>query len=159
MDYALLTGAFEMGDPLCLLNPSYFLLVIVYRLTSAGLRQHPPFHVQGERWSAVLSHIPIWYHEMPKPSFEWDERKNLLNQKKHRVSFEEAQKAFDDPKRIIIRDLDHEQGEKRFFCLGLVERDVLTVRFSYRRKRVRIYGVGYWRQGRKRYEQENQLHQ
>ncbi len=47
---------------------------------------------------------------MPKPSFEWDEEKNLLNQKKHGVSFEDAQTAFDDPKRIIIRDFDHEKG-------------------------------------------------
>ena len=96
---------------------------------------------------------------MTKPSFEWDEEKNFVNQKKHGVSFEAAQHAFDDPKRIMIRDRDHEKGEKRFFCLGLVERDVLTVRFSYRRKRIRIYGAGYWRQGRKRYEQENQIHE
>jgi hypothetical protein len=96
---------------------------------------------------------------MPKPSFEWDEEKDFVNQKKHGVSFEEAQNAFDDPKRIIIRDLDHEEIEKRFFCLGLVKGKVMTVRFSYRRKRIRIYGAGYWRQGRKRYEQENQIHQ
>ena len=112
-----------------------------------------------ERPRVVWSHITIWYYEMPKPSFEWDKEKDFINQKKHGVSFEEAQNAFDDPKRIIIRDLDYEKGEKRFFCLGLVERDVLTVRFSYRRKCVRIYGAGYWRQGRKRYEQENQIHQ
>lgn len=95
---------------------------------------------------------------MPNLSFEWDEEKDFINQKKHGVSFEEAQTAFDDPKRIMIRDLDHEKGEKRFFCLGLVERKVMTVRFSYRRKRIRIYGAGYWRQGRTRYEQENQIH-
>ena len=96
---------------------------------------------------------------MPKKSFEWDEEKDFVNQKKHGVSFEEAQNAFDDPTRIIIRDLDHEKGEKRFFCLGLVDGEVMTVRFSYRRTRIRIYGAGYWRQGRKRYEQENQIHQ
>jgi uncharacterized DUF497 family protein len=96
---------------------------------------------------------------MPTVSYEWDEDKNFVNQKKHGVSFEDAQNAFDNPKRIIIRDLDHEKGEKRFFCLGLVEGAVMTVRFSYRRKRIRIYGAGYWRQGRKRYEQENQIHQ
>ncbi len=90
--------------------------------------------------------------------FEWDEGKNILNQKAHGVSFEEAQYAFDDPHRIIIRDLDHERGEKRFFCLGLVGQHVLTVRFSWRRKRIRIYGAGYWRQGRKRYDQENKIH-
>lgn len=96
---------------------------------------------------------------MPTVSYEWDEEENFVNQKKHGVSFEDAQNAFDDSTRIIIRDLDHEKGEKRFFCLGLVEGAVMTVRFSYRRKRIRIYGAGYWRQGRKRYEQENQIHQ
>ena len=55
---------------------------------------------------------------MTKPTFEWDEIKNLINLQTHGVSFETAQCAFDDPKRIIIRDLEHERGEKRFFCLG-----------------------------------------
>ena len=88
----------------------------------------------------------------------WDENKNRLNQARHGVSFEVAQHAFDDPQRVIIRDLAHEKGEKRFFCLGKVDGNVLTVRFSYRRKRIRIFGAGYWRQGRKRYEQENKIH-
>ena len=96
---------------------------------------------------------------MGKATFEWDDVKNAINQKVHGVSFEVAQYAFDDPKRVIIRDLEHEKGEKRFFCLGLVKDGVLTVRFSFRRKRIRIYGAGYWRQGRKRYEQENQIYQ
>ncbi|MDH4081140.1 MAG: BrnT family toxin [Nitrospira sp.] len=52
---------------------------------------------------------------MPTPSFEWDEGKGLLNQKNHSVSFEVAQTAFDDLKRVIIRDLDRENGEKRVF--------------------------------------------
>ena len=93
------------------------------------------------------------------PDFdEWDENKNRLNQEAHGVSFEDAQRAFDDPRRIIIRDVAHEKGEKRFFCLGMVDGGVLTVRFSFRRKRIRIYGAGYWRKGRKRYEQENKIH-
>jgi uncharacterized protein len=95
---------------------------------------------------------------MGRESFEWDEDKNRDNQEKHGVSFETAQDAFYDPHRVIIRDLAHERGEKRFFCLGLVGDRVLTVRFTYRRKRVRIYGAGYWRQGKKRYEKENEIH-
>src|ERR1041384_1718400 len=93
------------------------------------------------------------------PDFdEWDENKNRLNQERHGVSFETAQRAFDDPRRVIIRDLTHERGEKRVFCLGMVDDGVLTVRFSVRRKRIRIFGAGYWRKGRKRYEEENQIH-
>ena len=90
-------------------------------------------------------------------TFEWDETKNKINQTRHGVSFEEAQSAFDDPLRIIIRGLVHEKGEKRFFCLGVVEGSVVTVRFSHRRGRIRIFLAGYWRQGKKRYEKENQI--
>jgi uncharacterized DUF497 family protein len=89
---------------------------------------------------------------------DWDEQKERVNREVHGVSFVTAQRAFEDPRRVLIRDLAHERGEKRFFCLGVVDAKVLTVRFSYRRKRIRIFGAGYWRQGRKRYEQENKIH-
>jgi len=35
--------------------------------------------------------------------FEWDENKNLENIEKHKISFEIAQEAFFDKKRIIIK--------------------------------------------------------
>jgi uncharacterized protein len=93
------------------------------------------------------------------PSFDvWDETKNRANQAKHGVSFEVAQLAFFDVRRVIMRDIAHEKGEKRFFCFGLVNENVLTVRFSYRRKRIRIFGAGYWREGKKRYDKENKIH-
>lgn len=93
------------------------------------------------------------------PDFDdWDENKNRLNQERHGVSFEVAQLAFKDPHRVIFRDLAHEKGEKRFFCLGMVDGEVLSVRFSFRRKRIRIFGAGYWRKGRKLYEEKNQIH-
>lgn len=42
-----------------------------------------------------------------KAYFEWDEEKDALNQKKHGVSFVEAQHAFLDPKRILAEDITH----------------------------------------------------
>lgn len=93
-----------------------------------------------------------------EPSFEWDENKNHSNQLKHGVSFEFAQNAFDDPYRIIIRDLEHGANEERFFCLGKIDDSILTVRFCYRDMKIRIFGAGFWRQGKKRYEKENNLH-
>ena len=65
--------------------------------------------------------------------FEWDEEKNLINVEKHKVSFYEAQKAFLDPNRVILNDLDHREEEDRFFCLGKVENYILTVRFVRRK--------------------------
>jgi len=89
-----------------------------------------------------------------KVMFEWDEDKNLENQRKHNVSFEEAQWAFFDPNRVIIEDLEHSETEERYFCLGQVAEGILTVRFTYRANTIRIFGAGYWRKGRKRYEEE-----
>ena len=50
--------------------------------------------------------------------FEWDERKNAANQRKHRVSFEEAQIVFYDDRAIFTEDPD-EEDEDRFILLGL----------------------------------------
>jgi uncharacterized DUF497 family protein len=89
-----------------------------------------------------------------QPAFEWDELKDLENQEKHGVSFREARRAFEDPHRIIVKDRAHSRREQRYFCLGRVERGVLTVRFTYRGKRIRIFGAGFWREGKNRYEDE-----
>ena len=96
---------------------------------------------------------------MSKPNFEWDEAKDLENQQKHGVPFLEAQHAFLDENRVIAEDLGHSQKEKRFYCFGLnQEKDgVLTVRFTYRSGRIRIIGAGYWRKGKKTYEQNNSI--
>ena len=55
-------------------------------------------------------------------TFEWDEQKNKDNQNKHGISFELAQYAFADLKRIIAEDLSHSENEKRFYCIGKVVR-------------------------------------
>lgn len=52
---------------------------------------------------------------MSKTRFEWDENKNISNVDKHNISFEETQYAFTDVNRIIAKDLDHSNGEQRFF--------------------------------------------
>jgi uncharacterized DUF497 family protein len=89
------------------------------------------------------------------PSFEWDPEKDRLNREKHGIAFVEAQKAFFDPHRVIAEDLGHSGGEQRYFCFGQVGGGVLTVRFTYREWRVRIFGAGYWRKGKTIYEREN----
>ena len=87
-------------------------------------------------------------------NFEWDEDKNLANIEKHGISFEEAKKAFLDTKRKIRLNTKHSIVEMRYYCLGMVDDRVLTVRFIIRGSCVRIIGAGYWREGRKIYEQE-----
>lgn len=92
-----------------------------------------------------------------KASFEWDENKNRLNKKKHDISFEIAQYAFLDSRRIIAKDLEHSNTEDRYYCFGRVGEDIITVRFTYRQNKIRIIGAGYWRKGKHIYEKENKI--
>ena len=87
-------------------------------------------------------------------SLEWDEEKNRENQVKHGVSFEKAQEAFRDPHKLIIKDAFHSTEEERWFCVGAIGTGIITVRFTYRENRIRIFGAGYWRRLRKKYLQE-----
>lgn len=88
-------------------------------------------------------------------SFEWDDKKNIENLKKHRVDFQTAQYAFIDRKRVIAEDLTHSKTEKRYYCFGKVKGGVLTVRFTYRNNRTRIIGAGFWKKGKDIYEKQN----
>ncbi|KAA9130988.1 BrnT family toxin [Marinihelvus fidelis] len=95
---------------------------------------------------------------MVESHFEWDPVKDRSNQRKHGVAFQSAQYAFADPNRVIARDPRHSKEEDRYCCFGKVDGGVLTVRFTYRGRVIRIFGAGYWRQGKSIYEQENRLH-
>jgi uncharacterized protein len=95
---------------------------------------------------------------MAKARFDWDPRKDRINQEKHGISFATAQLAFVDRRRVIAEDFSHSGGEKRYFCFGSVGEGILTVRFTFRGKVVRIFGAGYWRKGKRLYEHENQVH-
>ena len=93
-----------------------------------------------------------------RSDFEWDHNKDLINQEKHGVSFALAQLAFLDHNRVILEDLEHNEQEQRFYCIGRVSDGVMTVRFTYRMNKIRIIGAGYWRKGKKLYERENKIH-
>ena len=66
-----------------------------------------------------------------------------------------AQLAFFDPRRVIAEGLAHSSEEPRYFCFGKVGIGIMTVRFTYRAGRIRIFGAGYWRKGKSIYEQQN----
>jgi uncharacterized DUF497 family protein len=53
--------------------------------------------------------------------FEWDEAKNLSNQRKHGVSFQEASQVFWDPLHVAVADRVVD-GEQRWQTLGLARR-------------------------------------
>lgn len=43
------------------------------------------------------------------------------------------------------------------YCVGHGGDGILTVRFTYRNNVIRIFGAGYWRKGKKLYEEQNHL--
>ena len=51
--------------------------------------------------------------------FEWDEKKNEINQKKHGVSFEEAKSCFEDEHARVFFDVEHSKDEDRSILIGL----------------------------------------
>jgi len=95
---------------------------------------------------------------MGEARFEWDEEKDRDNQAKHDVSFSMAQRAFLDPHRVIVEDMNHSREEERFYCIGRVGKGVMSVRFTYRGNVIRIYGAGYWRKGRQIYEKQDKIY-
>ena len=93
---------------------------------------------------------------MTKLIFEWDEKKNISNKKKHMISFEEAQTVFSDENALLIHDPDHSVGENRFVLLGLsLKLRILVVCHCYQksdsviriisaRKAIRLEQRRYW---------------
>jgi uncharacterized DUF497 family protein len=51
--------------------------------------------------------------------FEWDERKNTNNNKKHGVDFNEAKSVFYDENALEYSDDTHSENEDRYLMLGL----------------------------------------
>jgi uncharacterized protein len=56
---------------------------------------------------------------------------------------------------VFAEDLEHGGAEQRYFCIGRTGDGIMTVRFTLRANRIRIFGAGYWRKGKVIYEEEN----
>ena len=89
-------------------------------------------------------------------TFEWGLKRELENIAKHGYSFKEAIEVFTDPYVIFLEDPDHSSEEDRYYAVGKIAKGkVLTVRYTWRRKVVRIFGAAEWRKWRKYYYEEN----
>ena len=69
--------------------------------------------------------------------FEWDQGKNLINQKKHKISFETAAYVFQDENYIEMYDFEHSTEEDRYIAIGCVG-EVLFVVFTERKENIRL---------------------
>jgi len=59
--------------------------------------------------------------------FEWDERKNQINIKKHGISFENAAYVFSDVDAISIFDEEHSSDEDRWITIGKIKNSTIIV--------------------------------
>jgi len=65
--------------------------------------------------------------------FAWDLNKNVVNKRKHGVSFEEARTVFYDEYAQLIPDPDHHDEEDRFIILGRsIQLRILVICHCYR---------------------------
>jgi uncharacterized protein len=51
--------------------------------------------------------------------FDWDDQKARVSERKHEVSFEEAQTVFYDENARLRYDTDHSLDEERYILLGI----------------------------------------
>ena len=76
-------------------------------------------------------------------SFEWDVDKSETNLRKHRCDFVQAKRAFDDERRVEAIDDRVDYGEERCICIGVVDRELITVVYTWRGRRRRLISAWY----------------
>jgi uncharacterized DUF497 family protein len=59
--------------------------------------------------------------------FDWDPNKAARNLAKHGISFDEAETAFDDPRRVVKPDELHSETEDRWIVIGRTNQGRLAV--------------------------------
>ena len=93
--------------------------------TDAGVRH---------AWVSLDKYVQCKYNvNMGSIEFEWDERKNQENLRKHGIAFQEAETVFSDEHALLIDDSEHSGIEDRFVLLGLsADLHTLVVCHCYR---------------------------
>jgi len=64
-------------------------------------------------------------------AFAWDDAKDLGNQRKHGLSFAEAQRLFESGADYLeIFDAEHSESEDRFIAIGPIDRGLVVVVYT-----------------------------
>ncbi len=70
--------------------------------------------------------------------FEWDIEKNRKNQRKHKISFEDAATIFHYPT-YEVEDVSTNYGEIRYIAIGISNQmKIITVVYTEREERIRL---------------------
>ena len=70
--------------------------------------------------------------------FEWNKSKAKDNFTKHGISFELAERVFDDPFAVEFLDDREDYAEERFVIVGIADRQILFVTHAERIDAIRI---------------------
>ena len=71
--------------------------------------------------------------------FEWDDGNRDKNLKKHEVSNEECEQAFEDVRRQFYPDVQHSRHEERFVTVGATKNGkLLRIAFTVRGNLIRV---------------------
>ncbi len=87
----------------------------------------------------------------------WDDRKNKINQSKHRIGFTEASGVFFDPFALTVDDPEHSWYEYRFVTIGKSKTQrLMVVFFTENDEEIRIISARKpTRTERLKYEEEH----
>jgi uncharacterized DUF497 family protein len=64
--------------------------------------------------------------------FDWNPAKAEANWRKHKISFQQAQAAFDDPHGLDEVDDSEDYGEERFNLTGMADNRLIVVTYTQR---------------------------
>lgn len=90
-------------------------------------------------------------------TFEWDQEKNLINKKKHGISFETAAYVFQDEQYIEMFDFEHSIDEDRYIAIGKVG-EVLFVVFTERKENIRLISARLATEAERRLYYDQDIH-
>ena len=89
--------------------------------------------------------------------FEWDEEKNQINKRKHKISYETAAYEFEDENYIEMYDFEHIIEEDRYIAIGCVG-DVLFVVFTERKDNIRLISARLATESERRLYYDQNIH-
>jgi uncharacterized DUF497 family protein len=62
--------------------------------------------------------------------FEWEKKKDKINQRKHQISFTTATRVFEDPEYVSVQDREVD-GEERWQTIGRAGDEVLILMVAH----------------------------
>jgi uncharacterized protein len=78
---------------------------------------------------------------MQDDAFDWDDDKARTNLTKHRIDFWEATLVFEDVGAVDEPDGTMDYGEERFKVTGMANGRLVTVLYTERDERIRIFSA------------------